>query len=102
LHRFSWNLASVYVAFKQQQFYDTFPDRGLGAGLMDCSHIRRWGKIWGFVGIVGTAPFVVIWVLTRVPDNPITGRGGRKGDTAVILEALQIAVIIILGIIVRL
>jgi hypothetical protein len=64
--------------------------------------IRRWGKIWDLVGIVGTATFVVIWVITRIPDNPVTGRGGRIGETAVIIEALQIAFIILLGIIVRL
>ena len=64
--------------------------------------IRRWGKIWDLVGIVGTATFVVIWVITRIPDNPITGRGGRIGETAVIIEALQIAFIILLGIIGRL
>ena len=58
--------------------------------------------MWDLVGIVGTATFVVIWVITRIPDNPITGRGGRIGETAVIIEALQIAFIILLGIIVRL
>jgi hypothetical protein len=64
--------------------------------------IRRWGKMWDLVGIAGTATFVVIWVITRIPDNPVTGRGGRIGETAVIIEALQIAFIILLGIIVRL
>lgn len=58
--------------------------------------------MWDLVGIVGTATFVVIWIITRIPDNPITGRGGRIGETAVIIEALQIAFIILLGIIVRL
>jgi hypothetical protein len=64
--------------------------------------IRRWGKMWDLIGIVGTATFVVIWVITRIPDNPITGRGGRIGETAVIIEALQIGFIILLGIIIRL
>ena len=58
--------------------------------------------MWDLVGIVGTATFVAIWVITRLPDNPITGRGGRIGETAVFIESLQIAFIILLGIIVRL
>ena len=58
--------------------------------------------MWDLVGIVGTATFVAIWVITRIPDNPVTGRGGRIGEPAVIIEALQIAFIILLGIIVRL
>lgn len=58
--------------------------------------------MWDLVGIVGTATFVVIWVITRIPDNPVTGRGGRIGEAALIIEALQIAFIILLGIIVRL
>lgn len=64
--------------------------------------IRRWGKKWDLVGIFGTAAFVLIWIITRLPDNPITGRGGRIGETAVIVEVLQIAFIILLGIIIRL
>jgi len=64
--------------------------------------VRRWGKIWDFIGIFGTVAFVLIWVITRLPDNPITGRGGRIGETAVITEVLQIAFIILLGIIIRL
>jgi hypothetical protein len=64
--------------------------------------IRRWGKMWDLIGIVGTATFVAIWVITRIPDNAITGRGGRIGETAVIIEALQIGFIILLGIIIRL
>jgi hypothetical protein len=64
--------------------------------------IRRWGKKWDLVGIFGTAAFVLVWIITRLPDNPITGRGGRIGETAVIVEVLQIAFIILLGIIIRL
>ena len=58
--------------------------------------------MWDLVGIVGTAIFVVMWIITRIPDNPVTGRGGRIGETAVVIEALQIAFIILIGIIVRL
>lgn len=60
--------------------------------------IKRWGFGWDAVGLGGTLAFVLIWVITRIPDNPITGRGGRIGDTAIILETLQIVFVILLGI----
>lgn len=61
--------------------------------------VKQWGKTWDVIGIGGTLIFILIWVITRVPDNPITGRGGRIGDTAIILEALQIIFVILLGVI---
>ncbi|HEU4605358.1 MAG TPA: hypothetical protein VFS46_03885 [Nitrososphaera sp.] len=35
---------------------------------------RRWGKAWHGIGIGGTAALMAIWVITRMPGNPITGR----------------------------
>lgn len=55
--------------------------------------VRKWGKVWYSVGIGGTAVFVAIWVITRMPDNFITGRGGRVNENGVIVEACQIAFI---------
>ena len=62
--------------------------------------IKRWGKTWDIVGIGGTIVFILIWVITRMPDNPITGRAGRIGDTAIITEIFQIAFVILLGILI--
>ncbi|MEM4252852.1 MAG: hypothetical protein QXE84_04945 [Candidatus Nitrosotenuis sp.] len=53
--------------------------------------IRRWGTIWYSIGIGGTAVFVALWVITRIPDNPITGRGGPVSQNAIIVETAQIA-----------
>lgn len=53
--------------------------------------IRRWGSIWYSIGIGGTAVFVALWVITRIPDNPITGRGGPVSQNAIIVETAQIA-----------
>lgn len=64
--------------------------------------IRDWGKVWDLVGIFGTTSLVLKWVITRVPDNPINRRGGRIGETAVIIENLHIGFIVLLGIIMRL
>jgi hypothetical protein len=38
--------------------------------------IRRWGRVWYGVGIGDTLVLIAIWIITRVPGNPITGRGG--------------------------
>lgn len=53
--------------------------------------IRRWGAIWYSIGIGGTAAFIALWVITRIPDNPITGRGGPVSQNAIIIETAQIA-----------
>ncbi len=53
--------------------------------------IRRWGAIWYSIGIGGTAVFIALWVITRIPDNPITGRGGPVSQNAIIVETAQIA-----------
>jgi hypothetical protein len=57
--------------------------------------IKRWGGIWYVIGIVGTAILIGIWVITRIPDNPITGRGGPISEIAIAIEVLQIAYIVI-------
>jgi hypothetical protein len=49
--------------------------------------IKQWGKIWYSIGIVGTAIFMLLWVITIIPENPITGRAGpisREAITIVI------------------
>lgn len=53
--------------------------------------IKKWGRAWYLVGICGTAVFVALWVITRIPDNPITGRGGPISQNAIIVESAQIA-----------
>lgn len=62
--------------------------------------IKRWGKAWDYVGIAGTVAFIIIWIITRMPDNPITGRAGRIGESAIIIEIFQIAFIVLLGILI--
>jgi len=62
--------------------------------------VRNWGKICDYIGIAGTFAFVLIWVITRIPENPITGRGGMVGDMAIAVEVFQIAFIVLLGLLV--
>ena len=62
--------------------------------------IKRWGRIWYYIGIVGTIILIIMWIMTRVPGNPITGRGGPISDMAVAIEVFQIAYIVLAGIII--
>jgi hypothetical protein len=55
--------------------------------------LKQWGKIWYSIGIAGTAAFIAIWAITRLPGNPITGRGDYVGIEDLICEAAQIAFI---------
>ena len=57
--------------------------------------IRQWGKTWYSIGIAGTAVFVLLWVITRIPENPITGRAGPISIEATIIQIFQIAFIIL-------
>lgn len=62
--------------------------------------LKRWGRIWYFLGIGGTIILIIMWVITRVPGNPITGRGGSISEMAIVIEIFQIAYIIITAIII--
>ena len=53
--------------------------------------VRKWGPVWYSVGLGGTIIFILIWVITRIPDNFITGRGGRISDNGILTEVFQIA-----------
>jgi hypothetical protein len=55
--------------------------------------IRGWNKVWYYVGIGGTMAFILIWAITRFSGNPINGRGGSIGETALVIEVFQIAFI---------
>ncbi|MFL6482575.1 MAG: hypothetical protein ACJ70R_06575 [Nitrososphaera sp.] len=59
--------------------------------------IRRWGRVWYSVGIAGTLVFIAMWVITRVPGNPITGRGGMISDMGIAVEVMQFAFVALTG-----
>ena len=62
--------------------------------------LKRWGRIWYYIGIAGTIILIIIWAITRMSGNPITGRGGPISEMALAIEVLQIAYVIITAIIV--
>lgn len=57
--------------------------------------IRQWGKIWYSIGVAGTAVFMLLWIITRIPENPITGRAGPISGEAITIQIFQIAFIIL-------
>lgn len=62
--------------------------------------IRNWGRVWDYIGIAGTLAFIAIWAITRLPDNLISGRAGRIGDTAIIIEIFQMAFVVLMVILI--
>jgi hypothetical protein len=44
-------------------------------------------------GIGGTIVLITIWVITRMPDNPITGRAGPANEMGIAVEVFQAAFI---------
>ena len=62
--------------------------------------LKRWGRTWYYIGIAGTIILIIMWVMTRIPGNPITGRGGPISEMAIAIEVFQVAYIIITAIII--
>ena len=55
--------------------------------------IRKWGRPWYATRIGGMAAFIAIWIITRFPANPITGRGSGVNANALIAETAEFAFI---------
>ena len=51
--------------------------------------INRWGRVWYGIGIAGTAVFMALFFITRVPGNPITGRGGGANTMSILVEVFE-------------
>jgi hypothetical protein len=55
--------------------------------------IRKWGLPWYLVGIGGTIVLIVLYAITRMPGNPITGRGSPVNALGIAIEVFQVAFI---------
>jgi hypothetical protein len=62
--------------------------------------LKRWGRTWYYIGIAGTIVLIIMWAMTRIPGNPITGRGGPISEMAIAIEVFQVVYIIITAIII--
>ena len=61
--------------------------------------IKRWGRIWYYVGIAGNVAFIILYVVTRFPGNPVNGRGGNVDMVDMTCELGQVAYIAITAVI---
>src|SRR5215216_6850628 len=63
--------------------------------------VKRWGRVWYYLGIGGTIILIILWAMTRLPNNPITGERPFPIDTmGISIEILQIAYIILTAMII--
>ncbi|CAN5446907.1 hypothetical protein BH18THE1_BH18THE1_11570 [soil metagenome] len=62
--------------------------------------VRIWGKAWNYVGIGGTIVLIIVWAITRFPDNPIIGRGLPINSIGITIEVFQVAFIVLSGFII--
>ena len=62
--------------------------------------LRSWGKVWTYVGIGGTIILIIIWIITRYPDNPIIGRDLPVNSMGIAIEAFQIGFIVLSAVII--
>jgi hypothetical protein len=61
--------------------------------------IKRWGRRWYYIGIAGNIAFIILYVITRFPGNPVNGRGGDVDAIDMICELAQVAYIAITAVI---
>ena len=61
--------------------------------------IKRWGRIWYYVGIAGNIAFIILYVITRFPGNLVNGRGGDVDVVDMTCEIAQVAYIAITAVI---
>jgi hypothetical protein len=62
--------------------------------------VKRWGRMWYYVGIGGTIVLMIVYVITRVP-NPITnGRALPVNEIGISTEIFQGAFIIVTALII--
>ena len=50
--------------------------------------IKKWGKLWYYIGIAGTIVLIIMYFMTRAP-NSITHRGLSISSTGILTEVFQ-------------
>ena len=61
--------------------------------------IKRWGRVWYYIGIAGNVGFIILYVITRFPGNPVVGRGGHVQAIDMVCELAQVVYIVITAVI---
>ena len=62
--------------------------------------LRTWGRLWIYLGIGGTIILIIMWIITRFPDNPIIGRDLPVNSMGIAIEVFQIAFIVLSALII--
>ena len=62
--------------------------------------LRTWGRTWTYVGMGGTIILIIVWAITRFPDNPIIGRDLPVNSMGIAIEVFQIAFIVLSALII--
>jgi hypothetical protein len=50
--------------------------------------VKKWRRVWYYVGIAGTIVLIIMYFVTRVP-NPITARALPINSMGIIIEIFQ-------------
>ena len=51
--------------------------------------IKKWGRPWYLIGIGGTIVLMILYVITRLPNNPVFGRAGPIDPMGIAIEVSQ-------------
>ena len=76
-------IVHLYMPLDHPRMFNNIPNVTffLGSGIAQLfwviPMIKRWDKVWYYVGIAGNIAFILLYVITRIPGNPINGRGGE-------------------------
>jgi len=99
-------IVHLYMPIAHPQMLNNIPIATffLGSGIAQLfwviPMIKRWGNAWYYIGIAGNIAFILLYVITRFPGNPVNGRGGDVDILDLTCELAQVAYIILTGIII--
>jgi hypothetical protein len=74
-------------------FFIFFSVAGIAQIFWVAPMIQKWGRPWYLIGIGGTIVLIILFAITRMPGNPITGRGGPVSPLGLAIEVFQAAFI---------
>jgi hypothetical protein len=99
-------IVHLYMPLDHPRMFQNIPTATffLGSGIAQLfwiiPMIKRWGTAWYYMGIAGNIAFILLYVITRFPGNPINGRGGDADIVDLTCEFAQVAFIVITSIII--
>jgi len=98
-------IVHLYMPLSHPRMLENIPTATffLGSGIAQLfwviPMIKRWGRIWYCIGIAGNLAFIILYVVTPFPGNPVNGRGGDVDAIDMTCELAQVAYIAITAVI---